>query len=208
MKGKVKFPFRVKCNGEYYAPGDTVKVDDVDEAVSRGAEIISTDKEKNRYHGRTRKRKAPEKGSVRKEARQMAYADYTFYTEVYYGDQISEENFPKMSERASDYIRAVTKGISDNVTNEIDITAVKKAMCAVSEIIQDEIRITSKAFSGEATVSSETVGSWSRSYGTTSLSDSEIEYLDNRKKDALLLYIGNLLDFASIFKVRSYPCLH
>lgn len=46
MKGKVKFPFRVKCNGEYYAPGDTVKVDDVDDAVSRGAEIISTDKEK------------------------------------------------------------------------------------------------------------------------------------------------------------------
>lgn len=138
----------------------------------------------------------------------MAYADYTFYTEVYYGDQISEEDFPKMSELASDYIRAVTKGISDNVTNEIDITAVKKAMCAVSEVIQDEIRITSKAFSGEATVSSETVGSWSRSYGTTSLSDSEIEYLDNRKKDVLLLYLGNLLDFASIFKVRSYPCLH
>lgn len=138
----------------------------------------------------------------------MAYADYTFYTYVYYGDQISEEDFPKMSERASDYIRAVTNGISDNVTDETNITAVGKAMCAVAEVIQDEIRITSKAFSGEATVSSESVGSWSRSYGTASLSDSKIEYLDNRKKDALLLYLGNLAAFAPIFKVRSYRCLH
>lgn len=138
----------------------------------------------------------------------MAYADYTFYTDVYYGDQISEGDFPRLSERASDYIRAVTKGISDKVTDETSVTAVKKAMCAVSEVIQGESRITSKAFSGEATVSSETVGSWSRSYGTTSLSDSEIEYLNNRKREAVLLYLGNLTEFASIFKVRSYPCIH
>lgn len=138
----------------------------------------------------------------------MAYADYTFYTGVYYGDQISEEDFPMLSERASDYIRSVTNGISDNVTDDISLTAVKKAMCSVAEVIQDESRITSKAFSGEATVSSESVGSWSRSYRTTSLSDSEIEYLDNRKKDALLLYLGNLAAFAPIFKVRSFRCLH
>lgn len=46
MKGKVKFPFRVKYNGVYYASGDTVKVDDVDEAISNGAEMISTDGKK------------------------------------------------------------------------------------------------------------------------------------------------------------------
>lgn len=46
MKRKVKFPFRVKYNGAYYAPGDTVKVDDVDEAISNGAEIISAEEKK------------------------------------------------------------------------------------------------------------------------------------------------------------------
>lgn len=137
----------------------------------------------------------------------MAYADYTFYTDVYYGDQISEGDFPRLSERASDYIRAVTQGISDNVTGNAE-EAVKKAMCAVAEVIQDESRIISKAFSKEAAVSSETVGSWSRSYGSTSLSDTEIEYLENRKRESLLLYLGNLEEFSAIFKVRSYRCLH
>lgn len=138
----------------------------------------------------------------------MAYADYTFYTDVYYGDQISEGDFPRLSERASDYIRAVTQGISDKTTEETSVVSLKKAMCAVAEVIQDEGRITSKAFSGDATVSSESVGSWSRSYGATSLSDTELEYLDRRKRDAILLYLGNLAEFAALFKVRSYKCLH
>lgn len=137
----------------------------------------------------------------------MAYADYTFYTDVYYGDQISEGDFPRLSERASDYIRAMTQGISDKVTGNAE-EAVKKTMCAVAEVIQDESRITSKAFSGEATVSSESVGSWSRSYKDASLSAAEVDYLDKRKRDALLLYLGNLAEFATIFKVRSYRCLH
>lgn len=137
----------------------------------------------------------------------MAYADYTFYTDVYYGDQISVGDFPRLSERASDYIRAITQGISDKVTGNAE-EAVKKAMCAVAEVVQCESRITSKAFSSEAAVSSESVGSWSRSYRSTSLSDAEIEYLDKRKREALLLYLGNLAEFSAIFKVRSYRCLH
>lgn len=61
MKGKVKFPFRVKCNGEYYAPGDPVKVDDVDEAVFRGAEVISTEEKKPESKVETEKPPNPQK---------------------------------------------------------------------------------------------------------------------------------------------------
>ena len=45
----------------------------------------------------------------------MAYCDYDFYRNVYLGNAISAEDFPQLSERASDYIRAATKGISDTV---------------------------------------------------------------------------------------------
>lgn len=43
MKGRVTFPFRVKYNGKYYAPGDVVKVDDIDDAISNGAEVFGSD---------------------------------------------------------------------------------------------------------------------------------------------------------------------
>lgn len=137
----------------------------------------------------------------------MAYADYTFYTDVYYGDQISEEEFPKLSERASDYIRATTQGVSDKVEGR-QLDAVKKATCAVAEIIQDENRMVNKTFSEGQSVSSETVGSWSRSFRSTSLSSTELEYLNQRKQNALWLYLSGMAEFDFIFKVRSFQCIH
>lgn len=38
--GRVKFPFHVKANGEYYPPGAAVEVEDVAVAVAQGAEVI------------------------------------------------------------------------------------------------------------------------------------------------------------------------
>ena len=38
----------------------------------------------------------------------MAYADYKFYTEKYYGDTVPESDFPKYVERASDRIDMIT----------------------------------------------------------------------------------------------------
>lgn len=37
--GRVRFPFHVKANGKYYAPGEAVEVADVAAAVSQGAEL-------------------------------------------------------------------------------------------------------------------------------------------------------------------------
>ncbi len=135
------------------------------------------------------------------------YADYDFYLNCYFGNAIAEDDFPRLSERASDYIRAATKGISDKVDGW-QLEAVKKASCAIADILLDESIMTSSVFSGEQPVSSETVGGWSRSYRSPSVSTAEVSYIESRKKDALLLYLGNLAAFAGIFKVRSYPCLH
>lgn len=135
------------------------------------------------------------------------YADYDFYLNTYFGNAISAEDFPRLSERASDYIRAATRGLSDTVDGW-QLEAVRKASCAVADALLDEEIMTAGAFSGEQAVSSETVGSWSRSYGSSSFSAAAAEQVEKRKTDALMLYLKNLPAFAPLFKVRSYRCLH
>lgn len=135
------------------------------------------------------------------------YADYDFYLNAYYGDAIAEEDFPRLSERASDYVRAETEGISDAVDGW-QLEAVKKASCAVAEVLLDESVMTAGVYSREQAVSSETVGSWSRSYKIPAISAAEVNFNEKRKRDALLLYLGNLPAFAPVFRVRSYPCPH
>ena len=135
------------------------------------------------------------------------YADYDFYLNEYLGNAISPEDFPRLSERASDYVRAATSGISDTVDGW-QLEAVKKASCAVAEVLLDEGIMTASLYSGEQAVSSEAVGGWSRSFRGPALSAAEVEFNNNRKRDALLLYLGNLPAFAPLFRVRSYPCPH
>lgn len=135
----------------------------------------------------------------------MAYVDYDFYRNVYYGNVIAPEDFPRLAERASEYVDGMTEGLSANVTGR-DRDAVQKAVCAVAETLLDESIMTASAFSGEAVVSSETVGGWSRSYSAAGLSAAQMENISSRKRDALLLYLRNIPAFAEIFKVRSYRC--
>lgn len=135
------------------------------------------------------------------------YADYDFYLNTYFGNSIPEEDFPRLSTRASDYIRSATNDLSDTV-DSLQLDAVKKASCAVADVLLDEEIMTAGAFSGEQAVSSETVGSWSRSYGASSISSTAVEQIEKRKTDALMLYLKNLPAFAPLFKVRSYKCLH
>lgn len=137
----------------------------------------------------------------------MAYADYGFYLNCYFGNAVTEADFPRLSERASDYIRSATSGLSDAVDGW-QLEAVKKASCAIADVLLDEEIMTAGAFSGEQAVSSETVGGWSRSYRASSLASADVEYLEKRKLDALALYLKNLPAFAPLFKVRSYRCLH
>lgn len=137
----------------------------------------------------------------------MAYADYDFYLNDYFGDAIAPEDFRRLSERASDYIRSMTRGISDQVSGTA-LEAVQKASCAVADALLDESIMAAGAFSGEQALSGETVGGWSRSYRSQSVSASDVEYLKDRKREALMLYLGNLPEFSALFKVRSYPCLH
>ena len=67
----------------------------------------------------------------------MAYADYTFYTETYYGDILTEDNADKWLERASDKLDALTfRRLTSAFPTEAEhIVKVKKAVCAIADAL-------------------------------------------------------------------------
>lgn len=84
----------------------------------------------------------------------MAYCDYDFYTTKYMGNVIAEVDFPRLSERASDKLDMLTfNRLSSDAEGKIytlyerelehyeleEKTAikVKKAVCALAEILND-----------------------------------------------------------------------
>lgn len=129
----------------------------------------------------------------------MAYANYEYYTNVYGGTAIAPDAFTRMADRASAYIDAVTLDRAKNAVGG-KLESVKKAVCALAEIIQDEERLNANAFASERQVQSETVGTWTRNYGTKSTSATDVGLLDNRKRETLLIYLGN----TGLLRMRGY----
>lgn len=108
------------------------------------------------------------------------YADYEYYAKVYLGTEISEEDFPRLSLRAGDYIRYITKG------RATDTEPVKNAICAVAERYQTIERARAAALGGVK--ASETVGNWSVAYR----SGSEISAAYGTELYAIAsMYLGN-----------------
>lgn len=110
----------------------------------------------------------------------MAYADYKFYREVYRGT-LSEAEFARLSERASDYIDGRTDyilkkaGISDEMSERV-----QKACCALADTIRANER------GGVKT--SEKVGNYSVSYAAgTQRSDAQ------KLDDTIQLYLADLV---------------
>ena len=62
-------------------------------------------------------------------------ADYEFYRETYYGDQLTAENFPKYADRADSHLDELTMGrYADDRLSADALTAVKKAECAIADL--------------------------------------------------------------------------
>ncbi len=92
-------------------------------------------------------------------------SDYNFYRNVYFGEVLTPEDFPKYASRADAYLNELTYGrYTDTTLPEATITAVKMAECAIADL--------SYTTEAESTVSSaiskETVGSHSVTYRTGS----------------------------------------
>lgn len=67
----------------------------------------------------------------------MAYTDYEFYKNRYFGTMVPEADFPRLSERASDFIDTLTfdRLVDGLPSNERAATKVQKAVCAVAEAL-------------------------------------------------------------------------
>lgn len=126
----------------------------------------------------------------------MVSVDYDYYTTSYYGDLISEDEFPKFIKRAEPYVSARTFGSADEV-EDTDTLAnkVKDCLCGVAELLKS---YTDDDGIAHGAVKSESVGgSWSRNYGGTSDGNESIEDIINNKiyimlSNTGLLYAGGM----------------
>lgn len=94
----------------------------------------------------------------------MAYVDYDFYTESYYGNVVPEADFDRLADRASDFIDTVTYGnLEDGLpTERKSLNRLKKAVCAVADKMYDlelaERNATNAAMSSNEMVTAGTNG--------------------------------------------------
>ena len=113
----------------------------------------------------------------------MAYADYVFYKTSYFGSVVPEADFPRLAERASDFVDLMTSDRLANglQTNERSQKRIEKAVCSLAEKMYQielaERNATNAAVSGTSTaigsggsttgiVTSVSSGSESISYAT------------------------------------------
>ena len=113
----------------------------------------------------------------------MAYADYEFYITSYFGSVVPETDFPRLAERASDFVDTMTfdRLVDGLPTNERSQKRIKKAVCSLAELMYQielaEKNATNAAVSGASTaigsggsttgiVTSVSSGSESISYAT------------------------------------------
>lgn len=95
----------------------------------------------------------------------MAYTDWNFYLTTYHGNVVPEADFPRISDRASDFLDVITfdrlvDGLPDD---ERAKTKVQKAACAVADHIY-ELELAQK----QANAAAQAGGSSGTSGGATS----------------------------------------
>ena len=98
----------------------------------------------------------------------MAYADFEYYSTVYLGTAIKEDDFPRLSLRASSFLDYYTQG---RAAQNPELDALKMACCAVAEqyqYIDTAQALAQKSLSAslesDGELQSQTVGSWSKTY--------------------------------------------
>lgn len=95
----------------------------------------------------------------------MAYTDFEFYATTYHGNVVPESDFPRMADRASDFLDVITfdrlvDGLPDD---ERAKTKVQKAVCAVADKLY-ELELAEK----QANAAAQAGGSSGASGGVTS----------------------------------------
>lgn len=105
----------------------------------------------------------------------MAYADYKFYTESF-GNVMPETDFPRLAERASDFVDTMTfdRLVDGLPENERSQKRIKKAVCSLAELMyQIELAEKNAINQASANVTDINVGNISTGIVTSVSSGSE-----------------------------------
>lgn len=91
----------------------------------------------------------------------MAYADYDFYTTSYFGSVVPEADFPRLAERASDFVDTMTfdRLVDGLPTNEHSQKRIKKAVCSLAELMYQIELAEKNATNAAASGTSAAIGS-------------------------------------------------
>ena len=91
----------------------------------------------------------------------MAYADYEFYTTSYFGSVVPETDFPRLAEKASDFIDTMTfdRLVDGLPENERSQKRIKKAVCSLTELMYQIELAEKNATNAAASGASTTIGS-------------------------------------------------
>lgn len=91
----------------------------------------------------------------------MAYTDYDFYTTSYFGSVVPETDFPRLAERASDFVDTMTfdRLVDGLPANERSQKRIKKAVCSLAEILYQIELAEKNAADAAASGTSTTIGS-------------------------------------------------
>lgn len=106
----------------------------------------------------------------------MAYADYEFYTTSYFGSAVPETDFPRLAERASDFVDAMTfdRLVDGLPENERSKKRIKKAVCSLAELMyQIELAENNAINQASSNVTDTNVGNISTGIVTSVSSGSE-----------------------------------
>lgn len=106
----------------------------------------------------------------------MAYADYEFYATSYFGSVVPEADFPRVVERASDFVDLMTSDrlVDGLPTNERSQKRIKKAVCSLAELMyQIELAEKNAINQASANVTDINVGNISTGVVTSVSSGSE-----------------------------------
>ena len=106
----------------------------------------------------------------------MAYADYEFYTTSYFSSVVPEADFPRLAEKASDFVDLMTSDrlVDGLPTNERSQKRIKKAVCSLAELMyQIELAEKNAINQASANVTDINVGNISTGIVTSVSSGSE-----------------------------------
>jgi hypothetical protein len=107
-----------------------------------------------------------------------AYADYTYYTDTYHGEDIPQKDFERLALEASYFLRDATQDRITVVTDDV-----KMATCAVASV--------SHRFGEREGIASESEGTYSISYQGGAGRQGEVVSLSARMLAAAKLYLSH-----------------